>query len=216
MSFVCEKFRSKRSTKVEQFAYVCFQSLKEIKTMTKKILLSSAFMLLFVSAFAQHTIILKSGEKINCVVASLRDGNLNYTSKNQPKEVKITEVKSIHFEVLPASEATASTAKSSTAPREPGEKTVSYQMYNIRYKVADRTITKPPKIDNLTEQRGTVVISITVDKYGHVVKAVPGGEGSTTKSDYLYTKAKQAAESAQFDFAPTSPLEAKGYMIIQF
>jgi hypothetical protein len=49
-----------------------------------------------------------------------------------------------------------------------------------------------------------------------VVKAVPGGEGSTTKSDYLFTKAKQAAESAQFDSQPTSPLEAKGYMIIQF
>ena len=184
--------------------------------MTKKILLSTAFTLFVFSAFAQHTIILKSGEKIHGAVASLKDGFLNYTSKNHPKEVKITEVKSIHFEVLPASEETASGIKSSTAPREPGEKTVSYQMYNIRYKVADRTITKPPKIDNLTEQRGTVVINITVDKYGHVVKAVPGGDGSTTKSDYLYTKAKQAAESAQFDFSPTSPLEAKGYMIIQF
>ena len=171
--------------------------------------------ILSVPVFAQHTIELKSGEKINnIVIASLKEGYLSYTSKNQPKEIKITEVRAIYFEDLGQSKTEAPSA--GVLPHEPGEKTISYQMYTVRYKVADRTILKPPVITNLTEQKGTVVVNISVDKYGHVIKAMPGGEGSTTKSDYLLTKAKQAAESAQFDSAPTTPLETKGYMIIQF
>jgi hypothetical protein len=134
--------------------------------------------------------------------------------------VSIKEVSAIYFDeqsgasAAPAQATTAAT--SSTAPHEKGEKSVTYQSFNIRYKVADRTILKPPVVTNLTEQKGTVVVNVAVDKYGHVVKAVPGGEGTTTNSEYLYTKAKQAAESAQFDSNPTSPLEAKGYMVIQF
>jgi hypothetical protein len=183
---------------------------------TKKILLSTAFVLTSCFTFAQHIIVLKSGEKLNGIVASIKDGYLNFTYKNNPREVKIGDVSAIYFDQQAMPAAPSAEVKTGAAPKEPGEKTVSYQMYTVRYKVADRTITKPPVITNLTEQKGTVVVSITVDKYGHVVKAVPGSEGSTTKSDYLLTKAKQAAESAQFDFLPTSPLEAKGYMIIQF
>lgn len=184
----------------------------------KRFFLSSAIVLFSFSAIAQHTIVMKSGEKVNGVVASVKDGYVNYTYRNNPKTVSIKEVSAIYFEDQAGtpSTSTSSASTASAAPREKGERNVTYQSFNIRYKVADRTILKPPVVTNLTEQKGTVVINITVDKYGHVVKAVPGGEGSTTNSEYLYTKAKQAAESAQFDSNPTSPLEAKGYMIIQF
>lgn len=86
----------------------------------------------------------------------------------------------------------------------------------VRYKVADRVISKAPRVDNLTQEKGTVVVDITIDKYGHVMKAIPGAPGSTSNSDYLKTKAKQAAESALFNNVPTAPLEQKGYMIIVF
>jgi len=183
----------------------------------KTIFISAASILFSFSCMAQHTIVMKSGEKISGVIASVKDGMVNYTSKNNPKSVSIKEVSAIYFEDQAAPATTKSSSTSTgAAPREKGEKSVTYQSFNIRYKVADRTILKPPVVTNLTEQKGTVVINITVDKYGHVVKAVPGGEGSTTNSEYLYTKAKQAAESAQFDSTPTSPLETKGYMVIQF
>lgn len=183
----------------------------------KRILLSAVTVLFSFSGFAQHTIVMKSGEKVNGVIASVKDGVVNYTYKNNAKTVSIKEVSAIYFdEQAGTSTAPAQATTSSAAPREKGEKSVTYQSFNIRYKVADRTILKPPVVTNLTEQKGTVVVSVIVDKYGHVVKAVPGGEGSTTNSEYLYTKAKQAAESAQFDSNPTSPLEAKGYMVIQF
>jgi hypothetical protein len=190
--------------------------------MTHKRFFFSVLSILFsFSCLAQHTIVMKSGEKISGVVSSVKDGVVSYTYKNNPRTVSIKEVSAIYFEDQPGmtvgtSTTTSTPATSSAAPREKGEKNVTYQSFNIRYKVADRTILKPPVVTNLTEQKGTVVINITVDKYGHVVKAVPGGEGSTTNSEYLYTKAKQAAESAQFDSTPTSPLETKGYMIIQF
>ena len=186
--------------------------------MTKKIFLLMIAGLSSVSLFAQHTIVLKSGEKITgIVIASLKDGYINFTSKNYPKQIKITEVNAIYFyDEQEKKSAETVSSQPAAAPHEPGEKSVTYQMYNIRYKVADRTILKPPVITNLTEQKGTVVVNISIDKYGHVVKAVPGGPGSTTQSEYLYTKAEQAAKSAQFDSSPTTPLEAKGYMIIQF
>lgn len=189
----------------------------------KRIFLSAATVLFSLSGFAQHTIVMKSGEKISGVVASVKDGYVNYTYRNNPKSISIKEVSAIYFEDQPSGQAgltapatAAPSAAATGAPREKGEKSVTYQSFNIRYKVADRTILKPPVVTNLTEQKGIVVINITVDKYGHVVKAVPGGEGSNTNSEYLFTKAKQAAESAQFDSTPTSPLETKGYMVIQF
>lgn len=188
--------------------------------MTHKRIFFAVISILFsFSCLAQHTIVMKSGEKINGVIASVKDGIVSYTYKNNPKTVNLKDVSAIYFEEQ-AGTASASAAPANTAtgvaPREKGEKSVTYQSFNIRYKVADRTILKPPVVTNLTEQKGTVVINVTVDKYGHVVKAVPGGDGSTTNSEYLYTKAKQAAESAQFDSTPTSPLETKGYMVIQF
>lgn len=100
--------------------------------------------------------------------------------------------------------------------REVGEKQVTSGSYMIRYKVADRIISKAPRVDNLTQEKGTVVVEISIDKYGHVMKAVPGGPGTTTSSDYLKAKAKQAAESALFNNVPTAPLEQKGYMIVVF
>jgi len=182
----------------------------------KRIFLSAVSVLFTVSCFAQHIIVMKSGEKISGVIASVKDGYVNFTSKNNPKSVSIKEVSAIYFEEQTAPATASKATTTSAAPREKGEKSITYQSFNVRYKVADRTILKPPVVTNLTEQKGTVVVNITVDKYGHVIKAVPGGEGTTTNSEYLNTKAKQAAESAQFDSSPTSPLEAKGYMIIQF
>ena len=79
-----------------------------------------------------------------------------------------------------------------------------------------RKLNRQPKIDNLTMEKGIVVIAITINKYGNVVKAEPGAEGTTTTSQYLLTKAKQAAESAMFDGGTTFPLEQKGTITVTF
>ena len=77
-------------------------------------------------------------------------------------------------------------------------------------------MTREPKIDNLTMEKGIVVVEITINKYGNVVKAEPGIEGSTTTSNYLLTKAKQAAESVMFDTSPKMPQSQTGSITITF
>ena len=51
---------------------------------------------------------------------------------------------------------------------------------------------------NPTQEDGTVVVDIVVDRNGNVIKATPGGRGSTTTNSTLYKMAKDAALQARF------------------
>ncbi|MBP6333906.1 MAG: hypothetical protein KA444_00435 [Bacteroidia bacterium] len=168
----------------------------------------------FVSA--QHFVMMKSGEKMNGNVKSLHDGTVEFLYKGNVMKLKVSEIYSINFVEAEGAKSSSATESAATMPKEVGEKQVTAGSYSVRYKVADRVISKAPRIDNLTQDKGTVVVSISIDKYGHVIKAVPGAAGTTTDNEYLRTKAKQAAESALFNNVPTAPLEQKGYMIIVF
>lgn len=178
----------------------------------KKLLLS---LILFctIHANAQQIIAMKSGEKMNGNVKALKDGVVDFLYKGNLMKIKTTDIYSITFGEVGESGGGESTA---AAPKEIGEKQITSGSYMIRYKVADRIISKAPRVDNLTQEKGTVVVEIMIDKYGHVMKAVPGAPGTTTMSEYLKTKAKQAAESSLFNNVPTAPLEQKGYMVIVF
>jgi hypothetical protein len=161
--------------------------------------------LLFLAPFvlqAQHTIVMKSGERMNGEVISIADGMLSFSFKGNIMKFKLNELQSIQFsESTPASKSAESMNS--------GTKGVSYVMNG-------RKMIKQPVINNLTTEKGIVVVEITINKYGNVFKAEPGAEGTTTTSQYLFTKAKQAAESVAFDSAPTSPLEQKGTITITF
>lgn len=152
---------------------------------------------------AQHTLVLRSGEKMTGEVKSLQDGVVKFAFKGNDMSFKVTEIATIQFDGAAPGGGADHSVKTS------GTKGVSYVM-------AGRKMTKEPKIDNLTMEKGVVVVEITINKYGNVVKAVPGIEGSTTKSNYLLTKAKQAAESVMFDTSPVMPLEQKGTITITF
>ena len=162
---------------------------------------------------AQHVVSFKSGEKMSGKVQSINNGVMDFLYKGNVMKIQVDELYSINFAEQSSMAAGEST---SSAPREIGEKQVMAGNYMVRYKVADRTVAREPKVDNLTQKKGTVVVDISIDKYGHVTKAVPGAPGSTTTDEYLKTKAKQAAESTLFDNVPTAPTEQKGYMIITF
>ncbi len=163
--------------------------------------------------YSQEIVQMKSGEKMNGQVKSLNNGIVEFLYKGTIKKINISEIYSINFGET--GESIVGESKASIQ-REPGEKQVNAGSYMVRYKVADRIISKPPKINNLTEEKGTVVVEISIDKYGHVKKAISGAPGSSTNSEYLKTKAMQAAESTIFNNVPTAPLEQKGYMVIVF
>ncbi|HEX5001490.1 MAG TPA: hypothetical protein VFW78_03265 [Bacteroidia bacterium] len=152
------------------------------------------------SAMAQHVIIMKSGEKMTGEVKSLQDNVIKFNYKGNEMTFKVADVAAIEFGDMKPSAPAAGVSST---------KGVSYVM-------AGRKMIKEPKIDNLTMEKGIVVVAITINKYGNVVKAEPGVEGSTTTSNYLQTKAKQAAESVKFDTSPTMPLEQKGTITITF
>ncbi|HRH66250.1 MAG TPA: hypothetical protein PLU53_08135 [Bacteroidia bacterium] len=182
----------------------------------KVIFLGAALLTTLFIASAQHIVTMKSGEKMNGTVQSLNNGAVEFLYKGNKMKLNVSEIYSINFAESEAAKGVSGDLSSSAAPHEIGEKQITAGSYLVRYKVADRKIAKSPRIDNLTQDKGTVVVDITIDKYGHVIKAIPGAPGSTTNNDYLKTKAKQAAESALFDNVPTAPLEQKGYMIIVF
>jgi hypothetical protein len=162
--------------------------------------LLAALFIMLTPAAAQHVVTLKTGEKMNGEVKSLLDNTIKFSFKGNEMNLKVSEVASIQF---------GDTKPAETASANSNTKGVSYVM-------AGRKMIKEPKIDNLTMEKGIVVVAITINKYGNVVKAEPGVEGSTTTSSYLYTKAKQAAESVKFDTSPVMPLEQKGTITITF
>ena len=84
------------------------------------------------------------------------------------------------------------------------------------FNLAGRKITTPPKISDDSQDEGKVVVDIVVDKYGRVVRAVPGGRGSTTTSPILYRKAKEAAMQTTFSVQNDGPVEQKGQMTFIF
>jgi hypothetical protein len=164
-----------------------------------KYFLTALFLALGTNTFAQHTVTLKTGEKIEGELQTIKDHTVSFFSKGTILTFDEGQISSIQFDG----------PVKSTGATPSGNKAVTYVM-------PGRKLTRQPKIDNLTMERGIVVVEITINKYGNVMKAEPGGEGTTTTSQYLLTKAKQAAESAMFDGGGTLPLEQKGTITIVF
>ncbi|HNT79475.1 MAG TPA: hypothetical protein PKH65_02240 [Bacteroidia bacterium] len=152
---------------------------------------------------AQHVLITNSGIKHSGRLVSILDDVVKFNVNGSPATFSIKEVNTISFSNNTGSSG-VTTSSTST-----GNKAVSYTMNG-------REMIKIPSVDNLTQERGVVVVEVTINKYGNVIKAVPGVEGSNTQSKYLHTKAQQAAQSAQFDTSPTMPLEQKGSITIIF
>lgn len=73
-----------------------------------------------------------------------------------------------------------------------------------------------PKPDFPGNEEGTVVVEITVDKYGKVTQAVPGVKGSNTMNPSLLAAAKKAALSARFNTDNNAPAFQKGTITYHF
>jgi|CXWJ01.1.fsa_nt_gi hypothetical protein len=176
--------------------------MHSLKYSVAKFIALAALSIVSVSLQAQHTLILKTGEKMQGTVQSLSNGSISFLFKGNTMTFKVDEVSTIQFSATTA-------ASSSAAPADGGSKGVEFVM-------AGRKLVTQPKYENLTMKKGVVVVEITIDKDGRVMKASPGAEGTTTTDQYLLTKAQQAAQSAAFDKCPKCPLEMKGTISITF
>ena len=74
---------------------------------------------------------------------------------------------------------------------------------------------KEKPIYNL-QVEGKVVVTITVDRLGNVINAIPGAKGSTTLNKQLLQRAKIAALKTKFDPKQTAPTNQQGKIVYHF
>lgn len=158
--------------------------------------------------YSQHTLVLKSGDKIDCVVLSLNDDVWNIFVDGKEKNVAMIEVASVFFnEYVPYD---------GTLIPEGKEEVLQVNGFTVKYQFKDRKMIKEPKVSIGSEDKGTVVVKVVIDRYGNILSAEPGQSGSNTSNKYLYTKAKTAAKTARFDSDLKGPLKTEGTITIVY
>ena len=84
------------------------------------------------------------------------------------------------------------------------------------YNLAGRNALSKPIEQPNCEEEGTVVVSIEVDKYGTVLKAVSGVKGTTNSANCLLKPAREAALRTTWNPDPNAPSVQKGNIIYKF
>ena len=84
------------------------------------------------------------------------------------------------------------------------------------YNLAGRNALSKPIEQPNCEEEGTVVVSIEVDKYGTVLKAVSGVKGTTNSANCLLKPAREAALRTTWNADPNAPTKQKGTIIYKF
>ncbi|MBN2174317.1 MAG: TonB family protein [Bacteroidales bacterium] len=86
----------------------------------------------------------------------------------------------------------------------------------LSYSLAGRTPKFLPKPSSSFQENGTVVVQITVDKYGKVVSAIAIDKGSNTTNSTLRRLAEEAARKAVFNVNPDAAEMQRGTITYHF
>jgi len=78
------------------------------------------------------------------------------------------------------------------------------------------TVGNIPRPTYNVQESGIIVVDIWVDNYGNVVKAVPGGDGTTVLDKTLMAAARKAAMETHFNMAPDAPAMQQGTITYYF
>ncbi len=84
------------------------------------------------------------------------------------------------------------------------------------YNLSGRKIITKPAPKYTCNEQGRIVVQITVNSTGSVIKAVPGYRGTTNTAQCLLEQAKIAAMNTKFDASPTNAQQQVGTMIYNF
>jgi len=175
---------------------------------TRIFLIIGSCVLLPAIAFTQHTLIQKDGTHLKGELTWVKDNRITFFTGGRPLDMDMSTVRTIHFY---DSDAKPDPIMSET------RKVFNNGSDRIEYIMDGRTMTKFPKIVIGNEAKGVVVVDVAIDKYGNVLSAEPGAEGSQTTDDkYLFYKAKFACQEAKFDTFPTAPLRTEGKIFVVF
>lgn len=86
----------------------------------------------------------------------------------------------------------------------------------ISFSLGGRKADHLPKPSSTFSESGTVVVSIWVNRYGKVTKAIAGARGTTTASPVLRRLAEEAAKRAKFNAKMDAPEEQRGTITYHF
>ncbi|MFO7997989.1 MAG: hypothetical protein R6U86_03300 [Bacteroidales bacterium] len=86
----------------------------------------------------------------------------------------------------------------------------------VEYSLTGRRHTSIPIPEYTTQAQGRVVVSITVNRQGQVVRAAAGARGTTTSDQTLWRLAEGAARRARFDVKLDAPEEQTGTITYNF
>jgi len=86
----------------------------------------------------------------------------------------------------------------------------------VSFSLSGRNPESLPEPQKEFKEEGYVVVRVTVNKDGDVVKAEPGVQGSTTLDAQCLKLAKKAALRAKFDRKPDAPAYQKGTITYHF
>lgn len=160
------------------------------------------------NTYSQHTVILKDGSQKVGEVKSIKGPVLTLFHNGRPLELLTSDVRTIHF---------YEEGKTAALPGINQRKKFKEGFKEIEYEMEGRKMIKFPKIGLGTKDEGVVVVEVTIDKYGNVLRADPGAAGTKTTDDkYLFVKAKSACQQAKFDSDPTAPLSTTGKIYVTF
>ena len=67
-----------------------------------------------------------------------------------------------------------------------------------------------PRPNYNSQENGTVVVTIWVDNYGTVQKALPGADGTTVTDKTLWAAARKAAMETHFNMSADAPALQEG------
>ena len=84
------------------------------------------------------------------------------------------------------------------------------------YNLAGRKALSKPKEQPDCQEEGIVVVRITVDKNGKVIRAVPGVKGTTNTAECLMKPAKEAALKTTWNADDKAPSNQVGTIIYKF
>lgn len=88
---------------------------------------------------------------------------------------------------------------------------------DVKYSLTGRTVVEEsPQPEYPIEEYGRVVVNITVDKNGNVIRAEATPSGSTFQNKELWRAAERAAYKAKFNKAPEAAAEQHGSITYHF
>ncbi len=86
----------------------------------------------------------------------------------------------------------------------------------IDYSLTGRRANFLPLPDYTTQATGRVVVQITVNRQGQVIRATAGARGTNTTNQTLHRLAEEAARRARFDLKADAPEEQTGTITYNF